>query len=347
MNSKERVLSVLAKKKPDRVPFIDLTIDPVFVKKYLEYYGLEYAEPIKTIDDSPMVIIQTVADTREKTKILCESLGLDAVGISFWIKHMGVIEEKGGQRLVTAGGIQSMDDIKKIKLPDPDDESIYQPVVDFINSYRDMDKALYCVTNLGSDPVILGMSFENFCMSVYTQPGLIEEMMELYSNWQAKVITNLCELDMDFLWTTDDIAYKTSTYISPEDIRQFLMPHYRKVAENFTKPWIYHSDGMLYEIMEDLLSLGMNGIHPIEPEAMDIKFLKERYGKQVAFCGHIDVDKLSTGNPEEIDSLVKNAIQNAAQGGGYICGSSNSITQYCDPANIEAMSKAIHKYGKY
>jgi len=347
MNSKERVLSVLGQEKPDRVPFIDLTIDPVFVKKYLEYYALEYTEPKKTVNDGAVVIMQTVANTREKTEILCERLGLDAVGISFWIKHMGIIEEKGGQGLVTAGGIKSHDDIKKIELPDPDDTTIYQPVVDFINSYGDMEKALYCVTNLGSDPVILGMGFENFCMSVYTRPELIEEMMQLYSNWQAKVIKNLCELDIDFLWTTDDIAYKTSTYISPEDIRQFLMPHYRKVAKNFTKPWIYHSDGMLYEILEDLLSLGMNGIHPVEPEAMDIKILKEKYGKQVAFCGHIDVDKLSTGKPEEVDKLVRNAIQNAAQGGGYICGSSNSITQYCDPANVEAMSKAINTYGKY
>jgi len=269
------------------------------------------------------------------------------VGISFWIKHLGIIEEKGGQNLVTSGGIQSIDDIRNITLPDPDDESLYQPVVDFIKNYRDMDKALYCVTNLGSDPVILGMGFENFCMSVYTQPDLIEEMMELYSNWQAKVIRNLCRLDVDFLWTTDDIAYKTASYIAPEDIRQYLMPHYREVAANFTKPWIHHSDGMLYDVLDDLLSLGMNGLHPVEPQAMDIKILKEKYGKQVAFCGHIDVDKLSTGKPEEIEELVKNAMQNAAQGGGYICGSSNSITQYCDPANVEAMGKAIYKYGKY
>jgi len=347
MNSKERVLSVLTMRKPDRVPFIDLTIDPVFVKKYLEYYSLEYAEPKKTVDDGPVVIMPTVANTRQKTEILCQRLGLDALGISFWIKHMGIIEERGGQGLVTAGGIQSLDDIKNIKLPDPDDEGIYQPVIDFIKKYRNTDKALYCVTNLGSDPVILGMGFENFCISVYTQPALIEEMMQLYSNWQVKAVKNLCELDVDFLWTTDDIAFKTATYISPEEIRQFLMPHYREVAVNFSKPWIFHSDGMLYEIMEDLLSLGMNAIHPVEPEAMDIKVLKEKYGKQVAFCGHIDVDKLSTGTPEEIDELVKKVIQNAAQGGGYICGSSNSITRYCHPANVEAMCKAIKKYGKY
>lgn len=260
---------------------------------------------------------------------------------------MGIIEEKGGQGLVTGGGIHSVQDVKKINLPDPDNEGLYQPVKDFINAYRDMEKALYCVTNLGSDPVVLGMGFENFAISIYTQPYLVLEMLDLYCNWQAKVVKNLCELDLDFLWTTDDIAFKTSTYISPDDIRKFLMPHYKKVADNFSKPWIYHSDGMLYDVLDDLVTLGMNGIHPIEPLAMDIKLLKEKYGGHIVFCGNIDVDKLSTGTPEEIDALVKNAIEDAAHDGGYICGSSNSITQYCNPANVEAMSKAILKYGKY
>jgi uroporphyrinogen-III decarboxylase len=297
--------------------------------------------------DGSLVIVPTVANTLEKTTILCERLGLDAIGLSFWIKHMGVIEEKGGQDLVTAGGIQSFDDIESIALPDPDDESIYQPVIDFISTYRDLDKALYAVTNLGSDPVILGMGFENFALSIYTQPELVQELLNMYGHWQAKVIKNLCKLELDFLWTTDDIAFKTSTYISPEDIRQFLIPQYKKVADCFTKPWIYHSDGMLYDVLDDLLSLGMNGIHPVEPGAMELKILKEKYGKRVALCGNIDVDKLSTGTPGEVDKLVKDAIENAAFGGGYICGSSNSITQYCDPANVEAMSRAIQKYGKY
>jgi hypothetical protein len=347
MNSKERVLSTLMMKQPDRVPFIDLTIDPVFVNKYLEYCSLDCPDTDKIVGKGPVITVPTVANSREKTEILCNGLGLDALGISFWIRHMGIIEKKGGQDLVTVGGIQSFDDLKKIQLPDPDDENIYRPVEDFIDTYRDMDKALYSVTNLGSDPVILGMGFENFALSIYTQPDLVEELLNMYGNWQAKVIKNLCKLELDFLWTTDDIAFKTSTYISPEDIRQFLIPPYKKVAASFTKPWIYHSDGMLYDVLDDLVALGMNAIHPVEPQAMDIKLLKEKYGNLVTFCGHIDVDKLSTGTPEEIDAMVKKAIENAASGGGYICGSSNSITQYCDPANVEAMGKAILKYGKY
>jgi uroporphyrinogen decarboxylase len=98
-------------------------------------------------------------------------------------------------------------------------------------------------------------------------------------------------------------------------------------------------------ILDDLLSLGMNGLHPIEPGAMDLALLKQRYGKKLCLCGHINVDTLCRGTPEEIDALVKQAVAIAAPGGGYIAGSSNSIPYFARPANVRAMCTAIQKYG--
>jgi len=119
------------------------------------------------------------------------------------------------------------------------------------------------------------------------------------------------------------------------------------VAERVTLPWIFHSDGNLFPILDDLLSLGMSGLHPIEPEAMDLAEVKRRYGSRVCPVGHISVDRLSRGTPEEIDGLVKHAIQVAGPGGGYIAGSSNSIASYCRAENVRAMADAIKRYGRY
>jgi len=347
MNSRERVLATLKMQKPDRVPFVEMTVDNVFIQKYLGNNPPDSLESKYRFTDDPVLNVVTVGDTRKESEEICDRLGIDAVGISFWIKHEGIVKQKGGHGLVVGGAIHSVEDAKKIRLPDPDDERLYKPVRDFIKEYRDMGKALYSIMNLCSDPVILGMGFENFSVAIYTQPDLVHELFELYGNWSAKVARNLSELDLDFLWSSDDIAFKTSTYVSPEEIRKWFMPHYKKVTDNISKPWIYHSDGMLYDVLDDLLSLGMSGLHPVEPGSMDLRVLKEKYGHRITLIGHIDVDKLSTGTPEEIDALVKQAIEDAAYGGGYICGSANSIPNYADPANVEAMSKAILKYGKY
>jgi uroporphyrinogen decarboxylase len=91
----------------------------------------------------------------------------------------------------------------------------------------------------------------------------------------------------------------------------------------------------------------MQGLHPIEPAAMDLGELKRRYAGEVCFVGHISVDALSRGTPQEVEGLVRDAIRTAGPGGGYIAGSANSIPYYAGPENVRAMQRAIRAYGRY
>ena len=101
-------------------------------------------------------------------------------------------------------------------------------------------------------------------------------------------------------------------------------------------------------ILDDLLTLGMNGLHPVQPAAMSLKEVKEKYGQRVCILGNIDLDyTLTLGTPEEVDREVKERIGTAGPGGGYIVTSANSLTDYCKTENVWAMAKAIKKYGKY
>jgi uroporphyrinogen decarboxylase len=100
-------------------------------------------------------------------------------------------------------------------------------------------------------------------------------------------------------------------------------------------------------MMDIWLKLGQSGIHPIEPEAMDIRQLKKEYGSRVCLIGNVDVDLLSTGTPEEIEKVVRELIRDIAPGGGYILSSGNSIPSYAKVQNVIAMGEALHEYGSY
>jgi uroporphyrinogen-III decarboxylase len=92
----------------------------------------------------------------------------------------------------------------------------------------------------------------------------------------------------------------------------------------------------------------MNGVHPIQPAAMDMKQMKSKYGNRVCILGNIDLDyTLTLGTPEEVDREVKERIAVAGVGGGYVITSANSLTDYCKDENVWAMARAIKKYGKY
>jgi uroporphyrinogen decarboxylase len=104
----------------------------------------------------------------------------------------------------------------------------------------------------------------------------------------------------------------------------------------------------LLPILDGLLTLGMNGLHPIQPAAMDIKEVKAKYGHKVCILGDIDLGyTLTLGTPEEVDREVKERIAAAGPGGGYIITSANSLTDYYKTENVWAMAHAFKKYGKY
>ncbi len=52
----------------------------------------------------------------------------------------------------------------------------------------------------------------------------------------------------------------------------------------------------------------MSGLHPIEPGAMDLKEMKQRYGQQVCLVGNISLNLLTEGTPQQVDKAVREAI---------------------------------------
>ena len=98
------------------------------------------------------------------------------------------------------------------------------------------------------------------------------------------------------VWYGDDLAYADSTMVSPRVYRQYLFPWMEElaaIAHAAGLPFIFHSDGKVWDVIPDLIAVGVNALHPIEPKAMDINLVKARYGDKLALIGNIDMDLLS------------------------------------------------------
>jgi uroporphyrinogen decarboxylase len=130
-----------------------------------------------------------------------------------------------------------------------------------------------------------------------------------------------------------------------------VFPWYRKIGEVLEEaglPFIYHSDGNILEIMDDLAECGIKAIHPVEPQAMDIVEVKRRFGDRFCIFGNIDLDyTLTRGSVDEVVVQVKERLRKLAPGGGYGVSASNSIPDYVRPQNYRAMVETAMKYGKY
>lgn len=358
MTPKERVMTALRRGQPDQVPWVEGGFDEQLQIKIMG----------GRTDFTPGE--------------LCRALGMDGFGYHFptgaagafsheqksptemkqdyyhpkkisfdfrppWIAEMGI--EANGRSFVKKGLLTGRDSLKLFDqfLPDPDHPARYEQVAKWIEQYRE-DYAVFASIRLGTASTIESMGLDVFSLMMYDDPDLVKEIHRRYAEWSARVIEHVNRLDFDFYWAADDVADTKMPWVNMEMYEEFIFPYQKMVADAIKKPWAYHSDGNLFPILDGLLKLGMNAVHPIQPSAMDIGKMKAQYGAQVCIIGNIDLDyTLTLGPPEGVEQEVKERIAAAGKGGGYIISSGNSLTDYCKTENVWAMSNAVKQYGKY
>ncbi len=250
------------------------------------------------------------------------------------------------------GIIKSVKDIEEFPWPAPDE-------VDFSSFYEVAELLPPKMKILGmlSPAAIFGncsqaMGLESFSYALYDDPVVVETLFELVGSTYVQISKMLARLPrLGAVFMSDDLAFTEGTLVSPQVYHKYVFPWYKKIGEILDSarlPFIFHSDGKLWEVLDDLVDCGVKAIHPIEPQAMDIVEVKKRYGDKLCIFGNIDLEyTLTRGTVEDVERQVKKRIKELAPGGGYGLAASNSIPDYVKPENYRAMVAAGKRYGKY
>jgi uroporphyrinogen-III decarboxylase len=336
LNNRERVMAALSGQEPDRVPYCELSIDRAFAAKLLGWSEKPY---VNALDE-------TTPFTIEEAQKVSTALGLDNI---FYLRRQPVyvdtfVDEEG--RIFPGNGkIKTADDLAMINLPDPHKDEFYTEAESFAKNKGDY--AAFFLTRGGLAPVMLSMGIDHFCLSLYDDIKLIEQLLDIYFGWMEVVAERICQLDFDVFCMADDFAFNTGMMFAPDTFNELIVPHYRRIAEKISIPWVFHSDGNIQEGIEMLIGAGVAGIHPIEKGAMDIRKVKKKYGDRLCIFGNVDLVLLGSGSAKEVEEEVFSLIHDIAPGGGYIMTSGNSLADYLKPECVLAISKAIAKYGNY
>ena len=336
LNPGERFLTALRREIPDRVPYGEFTIDETVAYNILGRPKTESKEGQLEQTRVPL----------EDQKELSRILGRDVITFSFRApifvdKQSG----KDGRLFYCKGKIETMEDLDRFPLPDPSDDELYTEARQFIEGKEEF--AVVAATRVGIFPTILSLGYEKFCTLIYDNPELVERLLDRYVDWQTTAVERLSKMGIDVILSTDDMAWKGGLMFSPKFFRSVVLPRMKKVGEKIKVPWVVHSDGDITEIIEDLLDLGIAGLHPIEPNVLDMAEMKKNYGDRVCLIGNININTLAMGTTEDVEAEVRARISDAAHGGGYILTSANSVASYCKPENVIAMAEAVRKYGVY
>jgi len=144
----------------------------------------------------------------------------------------------------------------------------------------------------------------------------------------------------------DDLGFKSSLLTNPRTVREQIIPQYERLVGAIHaagRPFLWHSCGCVFEVMDDVIAVGIDAKHSNEDAIAPFSRWIDDYGTRVGLLGGFDMDFLCQKTPEEIYTqalALGREYRRTAR--GYAFGSGNSIPDYVPPDNYLALLRAAH-----
>lgn len=356
MTPKERVLTALAHRKPDRVP-INYSANVGIDRRLKAHFGLQP-------DDSEKLLVALGVDFRGvgatyRGPKLHKDIPERGVKVDDWGIHRRWIEhETGGYWDFCDFPLRDADaeTIANWPMPSPDDFDYagVQKLCDAVEKY--------CVTAGGSGlPDVInstGMirSMEQVLVDLaLDEPaGLryIDRRIDVLHEVTARTL-EAAKGKIDLLWMGEDLGTQIGPLISLELFRKHIRPRHQKfvdLAKSFNLPVIIHSCGSSSWAFADFIEMGINAVDTLQPEAKDMapQYLKNTFGERLAFHGCISTaGPVAAGTVQDTIEYCRRTLAIMMPGGGYCFAPTHCLQDNSPTENVIAMYETARKYGIY
>lgn len=376
MNSRERLLSALNHREPDRIP-LDLggtptsTISIKALENLKNHLGLKgetrlmssifmtaypddgvlrrFGIDVRLIAPNPPARFELHTDPQGKI--------VDEWGVVYQ-KHEEaqthfVVEHAAPFRQATR-----KEEIEKYPWPDPADPSRYYGLKEAARRHREAGFGVIVNTPLMVMTQTEWMrGLEQFMMDTVLNPSLLEYLMDRILEIQmemSRLLLREVGAYADVVLMGDDLSHQGGLTYSPDMYRKLFKPRHKKKIDFLKKhapgsKILYHCCGGIEPLLRDLIEIGIDAINPVQVSAKgmgDTKKLKSLYGRDLTFWGGIDTQRvLPFGTPAEVKEEVRRRIEDLAPGGGYVLAAVHNLRPEVKPENICALFETAQEYG--
>lgn len=184
--------------------------------------------------------------------------------------------------------------------------------------------------------------FENYLSYTAGEPAFVEALNEQLADFSCAVTRQLASLDVDGVRFGDDWGFQSSLMIQPERWRKLYKKHYRRIyaaAHQVGLVVAIHSCGNITALLPDLIDIGVQVVHPLQPEAMDVAYCQREYGKNLTFWGGLGSQStLPYGTPDDVRREVQARLV-LFHDGGYILAPAGAAPAETPAENIMAIAE--------
>jgi hypothetical protein len=358
LNSRERVLNTFEGKPLDRLPLFDIIHNVDFI----EHVTGERVNPSNAED----LMCRAVRDTLDLVRHFCIPENLEKRRI---VDEDGfVYEDEWWTMEIRQRPIESMDDTSELMKKDID--RIYASI-DKQKFCHQAKEQLHLFGEKYEYPEEVNRHFERVAeklgdtvmVAPETVPGLytasnrygfdrliymFKDYPELtFSYYDALIDYEIFRIDSfaptnlsKIAFISEMVAFNTGLIWGPEFVRKEILPRAARCIDRWKKYdcyVIWHSDGNKWDIIDDLLELGVDSINPCEPLAtMDVKKFRQLYPDTVIGSMIDCQDLLAFGTPDEVKKATLKAIEDSG-GARTLIGSTSEIHPEIKVENALAM----------
>lgn len=341
MTHKERFFATIERKSVDRpASWLGLPT-PEAVEHLKNYFQVDDLHAVLDILDDDMYPVE----------LPYHSPTSDAIYMAFDFAKDGLIDEEH-RTLTSPGFFEDYSDpgrIDDFDWPDPE-------------QYIDPDECRRVVEAAPQDRAILGViwsaHFQDACaafgmetalVKMMTEPDMFRVVIEKILNFYLKaneIFYKATQGKLDAVLIGNDFGSQQGLMVSPRQLRKFVFAGTKQLVEQahrYDLKVIHHSCGSIHPIIQDLIDLGVDAIHPIQALAKDMSAEKMRadFGEKVSFCGGVDAQELIVnGTPEQVYQRVLK-LKTLFPTGLIISPSHEAILPDVDPANVDAIFRAL------
>jgi hypothetical protein len=366
MTPKERVKATLRHEEPDRVPTGEFAIDYALIEKVIGHETYWRGKTKMTMALWEGRRDEVVESQKKDIVEFTRKAGLDAVCVNMVPAKNAVFEKP--QRLDDrtwedrCGNVlrysERTHDIMLLKRGEHPENAPKQPPPDG-SEWELWD---YVVQELGETHYVFARGAGGSPTVGYAEAWGEQQFLDVIENPErvaesrmrhARSVRPSVELALsrgaDAMFLGEDYGHNHGPFISPQHFRQVIFPSLKVLCDEVHAtgtPVLFHSCGKNDLILDQMVEAGVDCYQAIQMYE-DIAEYKHLYGDRLSLWGGVDVHTLSTGTPDDVRREARHALCHCAPGGGFVLGSSHSITIGVTYDNFMAMLDVVYREGWY
>jgi uroporphyrinogen decarboxylase len=339
MTSYQRVALSIAHKKPDRTPIFNSFV-PVLRDKLRKHLNVPADKDLGLFLGNDIVVAGAGI---EKSLFFSDQ---ETYTCPWNITWRNVANPTGHHSEIIVHPLSMDEALADWSIPDPTDPGNYVEIQRLLDDYKgEYWIAGSCRCTL-FETVWYLRGLERLLLDMFDHPEYVDALFDKVLPYPRHVLTEFARRGVDMVWLGDDVGSQRGMLISPAMWRRFIKPRYKSLIQDIRAVRsdivvAYHSCGNCKAIIPELVEIGVDVLHPIQPKAMDPLDIKAEFGDRIVLFGALDLQELMPyGRAEDVRREVGRLIQGCGKGGGFILAGAHHLQGDTPVENVLAFYDA-------